>query len=292
MRTLLAAMCLTASALTHAGDVASTASPLPFKPRTYALVSALGEQFSAVTEVMSTGSHLPPYRRRSLDASGNLLNLLVLRQLEQQVGAMAPDSKRVFISFPESKIPRAPPNRRAQATFDAVVAELQSHPERANWDRILLVTPAYRAQDKDGMGAKLQGMGLFIEPMCQSNVDSCANNTAPLSGPMAERPDGSMEAANGYIAPYFYITIWELDAATFSVLEKLEVFEHHRMLGDDNRPGAVLETVDRTRLATQVSKLVGTSIRDALRQTELAGHVEARLLSDAPNPAPKPPAAN
>lgn len=286
MRTLLAAMCLTWSSLAYAGDVARSASTAPSKPRTYALVSAIGEHFSAVTEVMSTGSHLPPYRRRALEAGGNILNLLVLRQLDQQVGAMAPDSKRVFISFPESKIPRVPPNRRAQATYDAVVAELQSHPERANWDRILLVTPAYRAQDKDGMGSKLQGMGLFIEPMCQSNVDSCANNTAPVSGPMAERPDGSMEPANGYIAPYFYITVWELDAANFDVIEKLEVFEQHRMLGDDNRPGAVLQSVDRTRLATQVSTLVGTSLRAALRQTDLAGHVEAHLLNDAPDPAP------
>src|SRR5262245_21242557 len=54
----------------------------PAKPRVYALVAAMGEQFSVVTEVSRTGTHLAPYQRHTERIPHDLLNALALHSLD------------------------------------------------------------------------------------------------------------------------------------------------------------------------------------------------------------------
>ncbi len=45
----------------------TTADPEKVKPKVYGLIAAVGAEFSLVTEVPTTGSHLSPYRRTTTD---------------------------------------------------------------------------------------------------------------------------------------------------------------------------------------------------------------------------------
>jgi hypothetical protein len=60
--------CLVNLAAGPAYGQAATEPANSAKPRVYALIAAVGEQFSFVSEVPSTGSHLSPYRCNPDDA--------------------------------------------------------------------------------------------------------------------------------------------------------------------------------------------------------------------------------
>lgn len=258
---------------------AAIADPGKFKPRTYVLVSAIGSDFYVTIEYKGTGTRLPPYRVQRLEGAGESFNHMVLSGLEQQVAAREPDSVRLLMIHPGDESKRSAPSLRARANLDAVLAQLKGHPGRSTWDRIIVVTPAYRAQKKDDMATGLHGMGLFIQPECESDVESCLQNAIPPNGPTAIRPDGSKTYTNHFFAPYFYITVWELDAATFEVLEKLEVFEQTRMVGPD-RGISVFDKSDSPQVAQQIGKMVSETLQEALRKTAPAGKVEVKVLKE------------
>lgn len=272
MRTLLSIVCLLISASASALD-ASTAPP----PPTYALVVAMGDSFSVVTQEESVGSKLLPMSRRQVDA-GDVLNRLVLQALDREVATVSPESQRIYLSMAASRLPSASPSRRAQVYFDAALSELRKNSQHFKWDKLFIVTPAFRKVAKDGMGAELQGAGLFIDPLCESKPLICSMGNVPVSGPTALLPDGTIGTVNSYIAPFLFITVWEVNASSLTVINKLEVFDYKRMVGEDYRQSVVFNTADSGLIAQQMMNLVGKSIGSALRQTTIAGRVEARLL--------------
>jgi hypothetical protein len=276
---LLPLLCLVIPLAASAQSDDAPASPV--KPRTYALVAAIGEGFHVVVEKMSTGSHLPPYTRKRFSDASVAVNQLVVRELARQVIALDPASRCVLMLFPDARMPKVAPAQRSQAIFEAVVAELKQAPDRGAWDRILIVTPAYHALRKDRMAAELEGMGLFIDPLCESDAISCANGFLSVSGPQAQRPDGSLAPANSFFAPYFYATLWELDAATLEIIAKREVFQQQKMSAEDEHHPAEIGAPERARIERQLATLVNRSMHEALRKTDLAGHVEVRPVPEA-----------
>jgi hypothetical protein len=278
LRTILTLLCLV---LPLAAQAQSADEPAPApKPRTFALVSAMGDGFNLVAETISTGSHLPPYQRERFADAGGAMNQLVVRELARQVAALDPASRSVPMVFDVPPMPKVPVSERPQAIFESVVAELKQAPERATWDRILIVTPAYRSFRKDGMAAQLDGMGVFIDPLCESDEISCATGSAPASGPIARRPDGSLAPANSYFAPYFYATVWELDAATLEVIAKREVFHHQKMSSEDPYRPAEIGASELARINVHLATLVNQSMRDALKKTDVSARVEARQVKE------------
>jgi hypothetical protein len=276
MRIVLAMLSLLLP-IAAAAQAASESAP---KPRTYALVSAMGEGFHVVVEKMSTGSHLAPYERQRLDEAGDRMNQVVVRELARQVVKLEPDARFALMVFPVPPLPNVTAAQRPQATFDAVVAELKQAPGRSAWDRILIVTPAYRGSGKQRMADRLEGMGLFIEPLCSSDPDSCENGLPPTSGPVAKRSDGTLAPANSFFAPFFYATLWELDAATMEVIAKREVFQQQKMASDDVFRPSHLEAADIARINVELASLVGSSMHEALKKTDLAGHVRIIPLDE------------
>ncbi|MGZ5201791.1 MAG: hypothetical protein ACXWC4_18670 [Telluria sp.] len=277
MRIVLALLCLVAPIVTAAQ---LAAEPAP-KPRTYALVAAMGEGFHVVIEKMSTGSHMTPYERQRLDEASDKMNQVVVRELARQVAKLDPDARFALMVYPAPPMPKVTAAERPQAIFDAAVAELKQAPGRSAWDRILIVTPAYRGFGKQRMADRLEGMGLFVEPLCQSDPDSCENRLTPVSGPVAKRPDGTLAPANSFFAPYFYATLWELDAATMEVIAKREVFQQQKMASDDVFRPSHLDAAEIARINVELASLVDKSMHEALKKTDLAGHVEVISLDEA-----------
>lgn len=245
-------------------------------PQTYALIAAMGKQMAVVTEVKNVGSHMEPYDRQRIVAGNDILNRLVLQDLDQNVTAMDPDSVRVFLSMPTPNVEHVNPERREQYSIDSIIAELKKHEqERRGWNRIIVVTPAYRIRDKEGhMGTDLQGMGMFVEPLCQTNPKSCDQTFDSISGGRVALDDDK----NTFIAPYSYLNVWQLDPATLNVIASTRVFKDERIPTPQHAPQAV----DKHLVAAKMEKLLNASIREGLHRSEATGHVEVVELKDAP----------
>ena len=146
--------------------------PTPSSQGVYALVAAVGEQFSVVSEVQSTGSHLSPYRRRTIEVP-NILNRLALHGLDKAIANMDPDSKRIYMALPAAQMAGVAPSAREGVAISKIVSELEKMSQRLEWDRIVIATPAYQALELSGLASKLQGFGLFSQPLCQAG---CADD--------------------------------------------------------------------------------------------------------------------
>jgi hypothetical protein len=255
------------------------------KPRVYALMSAVGRRFSYVWEVFSTGSHLPPYRRGYLDSPDNTLDLLVLRGLDQEIAKLDPLGRRVYLAHPDARADRVAPALREQAAIDAVLTELEKDPRRGEWDRIVVVTPAYRESGHDGMAEKLHGLGVFLEPVCQGDAWSCDMGFRPKHGPVAKSPDGQSRPANYFVAPYSFIAVWVLDPKTLAVLDKHEVFRHQKLHDPLSDAVNITRNVGPSFLALEFTDLVGLSVREAVRETVLRGKVEVGNVKPVGAPA-------
>jgi hypothetical protein len=125
------------------------------KPKVYALIAAIGEEFTTVTETARVGTHLSPYRRTTEKVPDNILNRLALHSLDKAIGTIDPASTRIYMSLPAAQVDRVTPSKRDGAAIGAVTAELAKMPQRLEWDRIVVATPAFRALARDGMASKL-----------------------------------------------------------------------------------------------------------------------------------------
>jgi len=196
------------------GQTVSDAASPETKPRIYALVAAVGEHFDQVHEVASIGSHLSPYRHKTSTVPNNALNRLALHSLDKAIATIDPAGTRIYLALPAAQMDGIVPSERDNAAIAAVVAALEKMPQRVEWDRIVVATPAYRGLAQNGMAARLQGFGIFNQPLCQAG---CPNPLLPGPGRELgpEAPDGvaaiSMDdtpiKARTFVAPFSYIEV-------------------------------------------------------------------------------------
>jgi hypothetical protein len=106
--------------------------PTPSSQGVYALVAAVGEQFSVVSEVQSTGSHLSPYRRRTIEVP-NILNRLALHGLDKAIANIDPDSKRIYMALPAAQMAGVAPSEREGVAISKIVSALEKMPQRLEW---------------------------------------------------------------------------------------------------------------------------------------------------------------
>jgi hypothetical protein len=241
------------------------------QPRTYALVGAIGNRFEVVHEIQSTGTHLAPYDRAAYAIPGDLLNRLAVQGLDRAIARAEPESRRIYLSTT---------TRRPE--IELVIEELRKV-DRVGWDRILVALPAYRYKGNDGMPLRTSGMGLFAQPLCQSDqstrvdrVGSCDHGFRPQVGPMAETPSGKEIAANSYVAPFAFVEIWVLDPKTLAVLGRSANYGHRKLTDETAALTGIINGSNKDFLARQIVEVVQTSTSDALANGILRGEVEIR----------------
>lgn len=207
------------------------------------------------------------------------LNRLVLHNLDELVGASAPDSKRIFLSVPTPGANLVAPADREQAAIEAVIKALQAYPERAAWDKIVVVTPAYRSQSKNNMASMLGGLGIFIQPMCRSTLtDLKCDTPADLPGGPATvlTPDGKKIASTTFQAPFSYLCIWILDPKTLAVISKEKVFDEQKLNDLTANPLSSVQSMDKQFTAKVMTSLINSFIHKAIRRSGLTAKVEVR----------------
>ena len=246
------------------------------KPKVYALIAAIGEEFTTISEVPRTGSHISPYRRTTSKVPDNILNRLALHSLDKAIGAIDPSSTRIYMSLPAAEVDRVTPSKRDEAAISAITAELAKMPQRLEWDRIVVATPAFRALDRDGMPSKLQGFGIFSQPQCQggcgsmSPTDVRALAQEPPDGVGAVTSDDKTIKASTFIAPYSYIKVWVLDPKTLAILDTQQGFDSQKLAQARYKPPLDLSKDEAQKyLARRIVSLIEMSIGAAVMQSEI-----------------------
>lgn len=255
----------------------------PQEPRAFALVAAMGNLFSAVHEVPTVGSHLPPYRRRTLEVQDDAINKLVLKSLDDALAASEPGSTRTYLSV---RLPPGVQERTGgidESAFEVVLGELRRMPQRSTWHRIVVATTAWRRAARDGLGGGVGGLGLFAQPLCQGDIRFCdTRSRPPTAGVDAKTPNGETETASRYVAPFLVAKIRILDAATLEVLDTQEIVDHEKLFDPDSGAVDMNRSVDRRTLALQVVARIEASAREALRRSELRGRVDVHERGEVP----------
>ena len=273
-----------AQAADASAPAAATALPLaaPGKAKTIALLAAVGDQFSYVRQKESVGSNLEPFIRQNITAPDQLLNRMVLKGMDKAVAAEYPGAEVVMMSLrpdpPELKI--LPQNREAH-TMGRVMAMLQSYPDRMRWDEIMVVTPKWLMSERKGMGSKLSGIGIYVQPL-GSGKDTTESDS--LDDEVRDAGESQKQRSKRFVAPFFYIQVTVLDAKTLKVLRTDERYDYRKLVNSDSAAPDVQASFTPEELGAQLERFVETASRKLV--VDRAGSVEIGPLKTT-RPAPE-----
>ena len=262
------------AALAFAGAAFAQA---PEKPKVYALVSAIGTEISYVRQLKETGTHITPLRRYTIKVPDGSVDAAVLRGLDRAVAQEDPDSRRIFLRVEPGKLTGIYGTDRGGVISKQVIDELAHAVDRKDWDRIIVVTPRFVNTGSNYMGDKLNGIGIYVQPL-QRHMDAADLGS---SDPQTFAPDGSASTSYRFNAPYFFADIWIIDARTMKVLEKKERFDFVRYYDPDggidpatNMPTEVLAD----KMVTFVERASSKALHEAIGEVIVK---EPKIVSPA-----------
>src|SRR5688572_11531673 len=269
--------------LAFAAGVCALQATAAGKPKVWALVSAIGGEITVIRQRRDVGSNIEPYRRYKVPVPTADVDAAVLRGLDQAVASEDPDSTRVFMRLSPDVIRGVTGYKRGEVLSSVALKALEGHPGRATWDRIVLVTPRFLNPGREGMGTKLHGIGLYIQPIGRGPSFSLENDIHTAIDPDTLSPTGEMNPSYRFMAPYFYAQVFVIDAKTMKVLETHERYDFQRLY-DPNSPALdVAQTIPVEVLAPMMEEFVQRAAARALHDRESEVTVkEPRIVDPAP----------
>ncbi len=276
----------------------STAS-VPARKQVFALISAVGDQFTYVKLRQQVGSNIIDNNyRKVMKAPDNGLNLAVLKGLDTAVAAANPDSERVFLSLNPVELEGVLPQNREAVAIGKLIAVIEKMPERQNWDKIVVATPKFLMSERDGMGPKLQGFGIYVQPLVSGGLSGISgdNNTEILGNDIDRGTDSDTGTPNGkrsrskqYVAPFAYMEVYILDAKTLKVLEKNARYDYSKLSDPESTALNIEKAMTTEFISSRMTRLIERSAAAALGVTDSGGSVVIGDIKRAPNasvPAP------
>ncbi len=260
-------------------------------PKTIALVSMVGDEFTVVTQKQATGSNvIDNYHRRTIRVPNQGINRSVLRGLDQAVAREHPNAERVFLAIPHDNDTLPPaPRERENAAYEKALAAVTKMPEREKWDQIILVTPRWLFSQRAGMASKLSGIGLYIQPLESTKLDPQDDNAAlsdfglKFDDEVETTRRGFSTRSETYIAPFFYAVVTTLDAKTLNVIKREERYDFRKVVNPDSNAVRIQNSFSTDQLAGLIDKFIETA---AIRSvTDKRGSVEIGPLRDSRTPS-------
>jgi hypothetical protein len=251
-------------------------------PKVFALVSAVGDQFQYVRQKESVGSHLDPFVRNTLTVPDHALNNAVLRGLDRAVGAEYPDSQRIFMAMrPDLSIQTALPQEREALTMRRVMDMLEKHPQRNEWDQVIVVAPKWLMSERQGMGSKLSGIGLYVQPL-GSELDTSGEFVDDSVEDMGRQQVRSRR----FVAPFFYVQVTTLDAKTLKTIRSESRYDFRKIVDKDSTALDVAAQFTPEQLASHMQRFVETSALRAVSEKADSGTVQVGPVKTVTEPAP------
>jgi hypothetical protein len=254
---------LSASVLAQAPAPAATE-----KPKVYALVSAIGGEITVVRQRRDVGSNIEPYRRYKMPMPDASVDTAVLRGLDRAVASEDPDAKRLFFRLSPDKIQGVAGYKRGEVLSKTVLATLEAMPERQTWDRIILVAPRFLNPGREGMGPKLHGIGIYIQPIGRKGTSSFESELESSIDPETISPSGEKGNSYQYVAPYFYAQLWVIDAKTMKVLETNDRYDFQRIYDPKSIAIDVAQSIPVDVLTNMMEKFVERASARALNDQQ------------------------
>ena len=127
-------------AAAFAQSAADVAVPPP-KPKVYALISAVGDQFTYVTQKQSVGSNvIDHYDRKVIRIPDDAINAAVLKGLDRALAQKDPGSIRILARLNPLEMEGVRPLDREKVAMKKLLETLEKFPQRQEWDTIIVVT--------------------------------------------------------------------------------------------------------------------------------------------------------
>lgn len=292
MKRILLSVAALAMALTHATAGAQADAKPAAKPKNIVLVSAVGDKFTLVRQREQTGSNvIDNFQRKVLKVSDNLFNNIVLRGLERAVTAEEPGAKLVMMALAAAELENVLPQDRENVAIGKIVAVLEKNPDRASWDKIYVVTPRFMLSQYSGMGAKLQGLGVYIQPLTGGSLEgsgAAADGDAireidPSSSGLSDTldPEGEGTKSKVFVAPFSYLTMYLIDPKTMKIVERNERHDFRKLFDPKSTALDVEKNIDLGFLGENIESLVERSVMKSVRDVEDKARVEVGDIKPA-----------
>jgi hypothetical protein len=233
-------------------------------PKTYMIIAAVGEQFTAMFPVSKVGLETniePNFRRKSIAVKNDVLNRYVMHSMDEAIARADPTSKRLFLRLRAKDMDAENVRAREQVAIDEVVADLKGMPERMEWDRIVVVTPAYKAFEYNGVDGQLAGFGVFYQTLGGRDFDGQDTTT----------PENKFVRSYRYSAPFSMIDVWVPDPKTLAVLDKQQRYDNVKVFDPFSDDLTISGNVTPEVLFDRFSKLVDRSVTAAVNCSALLG---------------------
>lgn len=266
---------------TLASAQASEPVAAPSRPLTYALISAVGDRFTIVSQKQSVGSNvIDNYSRKIIKIQGNVLNSAILRGLDKALADSDPTSVRIFMSLEAAELDNVYPQDREAVALGKIVSAVEKMPQRKDWDKIIVVAPKYMQSEYSGMGSKLSGLGVYIQALYSAKLTDTGTESlgseigiSDSSGSGTTAPDGTKSMSTRYIAPFSYLQAWTLDAKTLAVIDKNARHDFTKLFDRQSTALNAALTIPDDVLASRILTLAERSAAGALG-TDLSATVE------------------
>ena len=261
------------------------------KPKVYALISAVGDQFTIVTQKRSVGSNmLDNYRRDVMKVPNNVLNAPILKGLDRAIEQRDPGSTRILATLNALEMDGVLPVDREKVAMKKLLAAFEKMPQRMDWDTIIVVTPKFQFSERKGMGSKLEGIGIYVQPLEKGSLGELADSSNDILGSDGEEtitPDGKPGKRSGrYLAPYNYTQTWVFEAKTLKVLETSARYEFQRVYDQHSTAINIAKSIPIEKLGEVLANFVEGSVArgvgEALPSVEI-GEIKP-VVTDAVKP--------
>ena len=281
--------------------VAAAPDAPPTTPQTVALVAAIGDRIEFVRQLKLSSGRAEPYRRKTVQVSGQALNYAVLRGLDKALTDEAPGARHVLLQWDmpadvAERLAKARGRERQDIVVAALTEHLRSLPERQGWDRIEVIVPAYTDLEMQGVGTRLSGVGVYVQPLAHQDfdldgmTDGSAGNvviTSETEGDYRTVNPRTGETAHSstYVAPYMYFERLSYDARSMVLIKRERHFDNTKYADLDS---TALDVGSQMTNAELVGKLVESVERSAYKAIR---PVTSEVTASEPKLAPIPASA-
>lgn len=240
-------------------------------PKTYALVSMVGDRLTFVTRRPSTGTSLDNNLRRTEPVGDDTMDAAALQSMQKAVNEVAPGSKTELlqITWP---LPRGTFSTSSEEALNIARTALKEIASDRAWDFVVVLGPRRTVGEAHRLGSKLDGLGFYVDP------GGPHRNYRPQ-----EQPDNKV-SSDRFISPYAALQLWLLNAKTLEVIASQPIYGYCRYANakaeSDNPwqffpPQEMLEMLKRV-VDNDVAEGARSMMRKGLGMAEVAprGHVE------------------
>ncbi|HOB01882.1 MAG TPA: hypothetical protein PLJ16_02010 [Casimicrobium huifangae] len=261
----------TVAALPATATAAAPATTPAPAPRVFALVAAVGDQFQYVRQKESVGSNfIDNHTRQTLKVPDHSLNYAVLRGLDRAVELDYPGAERVLLAVkgvPE--IQAALPQDREALTMKHVLGVLEANPARKDWDQIIVVVPKWLMSGRQGIGGKLTGIGVYVQPLGEE-----MDKSGDFVDDVVEDTAREQVRSRRFVAPYFYVQVTTLDAKTLKVIKSESRYDFRKIVDKESTALDVAAQFTPEQLASHMQRFVETSALKAVNEKADTGTVQ------------------